>query len=452
MNNGLDKIRIIEPGALDGEFYFQSLIEQAQIKELLNEAEIERLQYECLALLAKKAERYNSGFSSSLRVEKAQSMMASGLFTIGVCLKTYPSPDDAITALKSETVDDLYQKGRERIDTLLTSAKMLYQNLLRNLAEIKNVFYRATIEGGIKGFFKLYDPDYSAQEIHITADYPTCLAVPKLTGIEFITAYLNRLYLENLFCLIFAPEDIHHLMCGYNGEYEELLINVFEQVFIAAIGCVLAGTDPRRLDVSGSEMLLYRQFEGLSDRDISELIQTAAQKLDRIFNLSPQLYGYIKSCLPSITDKVKSATDRKQLDKVFFNPDYPNEKPELLYSFGEKMPDAQYRKVLEEIDLCRFSQDKIAVIRESVHSLADMEDILLDAELTHEEVMPVLGSLGLPELAALSKRYQLQAEIGEFGLSEQEQNIREYLKEHITGMPQKQREAIEQMVKVIREE
>ena len=195
MNKEINKIHVIKPKTLDGEFYFQSLIEQAYAKGLLSDGEIEHLQYDCFALLAKKAEKYNSGYSSSLPVEKAQSIMASVMFTVGVHLKTYPCPDDAVTALKNDPVNELYEQGRERIDKLLTSAKTLHRNLLRNLADIKNVFYSSTIDGGIKGFFKLYDADYSAQEIHITADYPTCLPVPKLAGIEFITPYLIRIYL-----------------------------------------------------------------------------------------------------------------------------------------------------------------------------------------------------------------------------------------------------------------
>ena len=449
MNKALNKICIIESETLNSEFYFQSLAEQAHDKGLLNDSEIERLQYDCLALLAKKAEKYNSGYSSSLPVEKAQSLMASVLFTIGVHLKTFPSPDDAVMALKNNSVDDLYQQGLERIDKLLTSSKTLHKNLLKHLADIKNVFYTSTIDGGIKGFFKLYDADYSAQEIHITADYPVCFPVPKLAGIEFITTYLNRLYLENSFLGYFTPEDIHHLLCGGFGEYEELLINVFEPVLTAAIGCALTGADPRRLDISAGNASLP-PFENCSEKEILALIQTSAQKLNRIFDFSPQLYRYIKSCLPPIARTIQAAVDKKRLDKVFFNPDYPEDRPQITYSFGEKMDDEQYRKVLDEIAVCRSLKKKIAVIKEQIHSLADLEDVLLDAEWTRGEICEILGGLGLPELAAFSKQYQLHTETDDFELREREQDLRKCLKETITKLPQKLQEAIEQMAKSFR--
>ena len=64
------------------------------------------------------------------------------------------------------------------------------------------------------------------------------------------------------------------------------------------------------------------------------------------------------------------------------------------------MENEQYRKVIGEIGQCRFSQDKIAIIKEHIHSLADLEDILLDADLIHEEVQAVLRELSFPEIAA----------------------------------------------------
>ena len=239
-------------------------------------------------------------------------------------------------------------------------------------------------------------------------------------------------------------------MCGGFGDYEELLINVFEPVLTAAIGCVLAGADPRQLDISAANAP-FPPFDNLSDQDILALIQTSAQKLNRIFDFSPQLYRYIKSCLPPIARTLKSA-DNKRLDKVFFRPDYPEGRPQITYSFGEKMPDEQYRKVLDEIAVCRTTKNKIDVIQEQMHSLADLVDVLLDADLTNREIIEVLGGFGLPELATFSKRYQLYAETDGFELREREQNLRECLKETITQLPQKQQNAIEQMTKVIREQ
>ncbi len=93
------------------------------------------------------------------------------MFTIGVWLKTYPDPDEAVAAIQKDSIYALYQKGRERINERIKSTKILHSAITGHLLQMENVFYRSTIVDGIKGFFKLYYPEFAAQEIHITADY-----------------------------------------------------------------------------------------------------------------------------------------------------------------------------------------------------------------------------------------------------------------------------------------
>ncbi len=166
--------------------------------------------------------------------------MTSILFTVGLWLKTYPGPDDAVKALQNNPIDELYQKGRKRIDVLLRATKALHTKLLHELIETPNVFYSATLVDAILGFFKLYDPDYAAQEIHITADYPLFNPMPRLAGIEFIKTYVAGAYYENQFCSRLPAEYIHNFLRGavesYKGlGYEELLINIYEHVLAAAL-------------------------------------------------------------------------------------------------------------------------------------------------------------------------------------------------------------------------
>jgi len=453
MNSGLDRIRVIEAGKLDSEHYFQSLIEQAYGKGLLADSDIERLQYECLNLLAYKTERYNAGDSSSIRIEKAQDIMTSNLFTIGLWLKTYPSPDDAVTALQNENINGIYEKGRKRIDTMLASAKMIHAKLLHQLVDTQNVFYSSTIDGGIKGFFKLYYPDFSAHEIHITADYQTFNPMPKLAGIEFIQSYLNGLYYENLFCSYFAADDIHHLLCGYLEDYAEQLMNIYEPVLLAAFGCSIAGTDIKHLDITEyGAAHLYHQFADMPHNEIAGTLQNSAAEIMHVLDCPQGLEHYLQSSLPLIIARVQTAARERTLNRVFVLPSFPENKPKIIISFGDKMEDKQYRKVIEEIGQCRFSQDKIAVIKEHIHSLADLEDVLLDADLTQEEIRTILQELSLPEIAAFSKKYQLSSDVDTFELREREQMLRETLQSFISALPTKQQELIIQAGKAIQGE
>ncbi|HAZ06275.1 MAG TPA: hypothetical protein DCY58_08620, partial [Acetobacterium sp.] len=82
MKNKIKKQSMIDGDKLSGEFYFQSLLQEAYVKGVLSSKESERIQLECLKLLADSTERFTRGQSSSIRVEIAQGIMASNLFTI----------------------------------------------------------------------------------------------------------------------------------------------------------------------------------------------------------------------------------------------------------------------------------------------------------------------------------------------------------------------------------
>jgi len=443
MNNGLDKIYVIDRAQLSDELYFQSLLEQAHSKGILSNNDIERLQYECLTLLAEKTERYNSGDSSSIRVEKAQSIMTSNLFTIGLWLKTYPNPDDAVTALQNEPINELYQKGRKRIDTMLGATKAVHKKLLGQLVKTENEFYRLTIEDAINGFFKLYYPDFAAHEIHITADYPIFNPIPKLAGIEFINAYVNALYYENQFCGYFSSDDIHHLLCGYAKDYQKLLVNIYELILTAAIGCTIAGTDAHQLDITDSGAAFLQQiFSKTPQNEVFKTVQQSAAELTRCLGCPNGIAKYVQNSLPIIASKIEIAAQVHTLDRVFFTPAFPENKSTIFFSFGEKMADEKYRHVIEEIGQCRFSQDKIGIIKEQIHSLADLEDVLLDADLTQEEIQSVLRELSLPEIAALLKRYPMIPDIDMITFLNQKQLLMKSLHNFIRGLSQDQQEII----------
>ncbi len=453
MNNGLDKQRLIDRARLDEGDYFQSLLEHAHDKGMLSGSDIERMQYECLSLLSAITDRYNSGFSSSIRIETAQSMMASILFTIGLWLKTYPNPDDGVYALQSAPIAELYQKGRKRINIMLSATKTIHGKLLHQLVDIPNIFHRATLEDGIPGFFKRYYPDYAAQEHHITADYPLYNSTPKVTGIEFIAAYVQGAYYENEFLRNFSLADIHHLLSGFAANYQKLLINLYEPVLTAALGCVLAGTDPRRLDVSkaGARFLL-ECFSGQSKGEIPAILGKACDELSCRFEIRQGLNGYLQNSLPLIAEKIQIAAQEHMLEHVFVTPAFVKNDRKIFFSYGEKMEDEECRKVIGEIMQCRFSQDKIAMIEEHIHSLADLEDVLLDAELTKKEVQDVLERLDLMEIAALSKKYHLTRDIDEGVLRTSELLLRKCLQRHILALPSAQQTLIAQASNAMQDE
>ena len=448
-----DVIRRIDRTALRENDYFSSLLEQAWGQQMLGMHDMERIRYECLALLAEKTRHFTAGDSSSIPTDTAKELLRSMYFTIGLCLKDYSNPDEAAACLQNTPIRALYQKGRQRIDRLTAATKAAHTKLTTQLIHTPNVFYNATLKDGIRGFFKLYNPDLFAHAIHITADYPLYNPVPRLDGIEFIHAYVGAAYYENRFMQAFADEDIHRLLCAYAQDYAQLPMNLYEPVLAAALGCVLAGTDPGRLDMTARGLdCVTKKLEHLSKTQITQTLSDAAETLCAKLQCADGLCRYVQNSVRILAGTVSRVLSEHLPNRVFLLPADGQEKPEIRFSFGEKMEDAQYRRVLDAIHRCETLAQKLAVIRKAVHSLADLEDVLLDAPMTSSEMQSVFAVLSLPEIAALSKKYGLQYDAHSLHMREQEAVLRESLRTFIADLPAEKQRRIRQMQALLRQE
>ncbi|MEF9975163.1 MAG: DUF6179 domain-containing protein [Oscillospiraceae bacterium] len=320
----IERIGIVSKDDLNEEFYFASLTEEAYRKGLLYENDIEKLQMDILALLAYKTERYTSGESSSVRVEIAESIMASNMYTIGIYLKAFPIPDDAISALSGENVMQLYTAGRRKIAAKLRTAKLLYGKVRDSRLKIENHCYNETVSGSLKQFFKTYNPDFKAQDINITADYPLCISINNLVGVEFIAQYLQALYCENMFCALFCKDSINNLLLGYDRHYSSLIFNIFEQVFTCGIGCVLANTDV--WDLQLSSIKISQIYAALSDKPkdvVQSVVARAYSQLIKILGINnPMLLEYLQKCMPGIVFNILNGIKLNKLDAVFIQAKY----------------------------------------------------------------------------------------------------------------------------------
>jgi len=433
----IEKRSVIDSNKLKGDSYFTSILQEAYDCGLLSGSETENIQLGCIKLLAYKCERYNSGDSSSIRVETAESIMKSNLYTIGIYLKSLPDADFAAKELKGEDISELYRKGRELINARLRTAKKLYGLVRKNRLDTENYTYNSTLsDKGIGSFFKLYDPDYGAHETAASIDYRLCNTVTEVEGVEYIQKYLGRLYLENEFCRRFAAEDIHYLLSGYDKGYKDLLLNIFEQVLTGTIGCRLAGRKVIKLYVSKGEVqLLYNKLSGLEEGILTmELRKAAAEALDELGIESPALRRYVGKSLKNIIAGIGNALRTDNLEKTIVTPVNPDSKPGIIFLQGSRMADEDYRKLIDELNTSRYLQDKLGLIRERVRSFGDFEDLLLDAELEEEEAGSVLDLGGDMELAALLRHHPYALDIQAVELSEREHKLRLCLRDYFSRL------------------
>lgn len=402
----LDILHQIKPEQLNSRCYFQSLLEQAHSCGLLSDAELSKIQMELLIILAEQTDKWNQGKSSSIPTEKAQELLTSAIFVIGIQLKSYQTPENAVEVLKTEPLKSLFEKGLNLVQRKIAISRHRQKRIAAHLLNTPNVYYRSTIINGINGFFKLYNPQFTAQEIHIMADYPVYLGRPNFDGIEFIGRYLRCIEAENEFCMHFAPQDIHHLLCGLTQDYRSVPMNLFEPVFLSALGLAILHRNPERLDLSQDDIVsLYQSFSEKSNQEIQSILENAFCDLDRKMELPEITKRYIHLCIPKLAETIQKSVVLKTMDKIFLVPAYPERDPKITISYGERMNDIKYQTLLDSILQTDGSQDKVKLILQEVHSLADLLDILSDAELYKEDFELLTNLLPTPVFASLLNQY-----------------------------------------------
>ena len=318
--NEIEVISKIKREKLDERNYFNSLIESAYEEQMLSEDDIVNIQIQILQLLDEIVYKYNGLDSSSIRKEILEDISNSNNYTIGVYLKTFRNPDEALKEIKDKGVKKAYQEGRKKIDRMLNIIRLMYIKVKQNKLNIENDTYNDTIIGDIKGFLKIYNTDFKAQDMKITADYPLYNnLIGKLDGVEFIKEYLNSLYLENLFCMNFSEEKIKYLLYGYSHDYQELIINIFEIVLLETIACKLVNRDIQDLAISTLELNeLYKLFKNKNNIEIKNtVIKTYQRVLCEIGLDSNEYKKYIEKNLDNITQMIINAVKQKTLDKLF---------------------------------------------------------------------------------------------------------------------------------------
>lgn len=406
MMNNLKKQHLIINENLSAACYFQSILQQGYQLKLLTNSELENIQLQSIQLLTKQTEQYTHGKSSSVKVETAQNILQSIIYSIGIYLKSFRDADLSFAALKQKPLLEMYQHGKKLIEEQLDSAKELLDTVQKNCIVTDNVAYNDTIQNGLSIFFSAYDVDFTAHDTPGSIDYPLSSDNTELAGIEYIYNYLEKLFLENQFCQKFAEHDIQCLLQGYNEHYQDLLINIFELVLANALGCILANKNLLQLNIESLDRKnLYKKLVHLPKEKLDLLLQDASTKLCRDYNISDQsLQKYIYAAAMNLLPKLMNALENNQLESIFIS---LKEKPSqslLLFEEGKKMNDDLFRYITNEIRDCRLVSDKIAIIQKEVHSTTDLVDILGAYCIFDDEFDAVFQSLGDMELALLSKR------------------------------------------------
>ena len=101
--------------------------------------------------------------------------------------------------------------------------------------------------------------------------------------------------------------------------------------------------------------------------------------------------------LPRIEEGIKN----NNLENIFLSYKIEEDKAEDIFIDNETMDDERLRKLIDEIRVCRFTKDKVAIIHKEVKSLDDLVEILNNC-IWEDEVEGLVNSLSKEEIEALN--------------------------------------------------
>lgn len=203
---------------------------------------------------------------------------------------------------------------------MLNIIRIIYLKVKQNKLSINNDVYNDTIIGGISGFLKIYDADFKAYDMKITADYPLYNnLIGKLEGVEFIKEYLNSIFLENLFCSKFSENKLEYLLYGYSHDYKDLIINIFEIVLFETIACKIVNRDIKDLTISKSELnTIYLNLKNKTRLEIIDYIEKICTDIcNETLPNNVNIKKYISQKSSEMAEVIFNASNQNTLDKIF---------------------------------------------------------------------------------------------------------------------------------------
>ena len=123
------------------------------------------------------------------------------------------------------------------------------------------------------------------------------------------------------------------------------------------------------------------------------------------------LTAYLSCALDLFADSCYQYIQMGQLEHVFVTRSADTAIPSFGFEDGEMMDDEKLRSFMEEMRDCRHLSHKVSMIREQVHSLSDLEEVLKECFRT-EEYPRVFELLTPPETAALQTNIKLKHDLG----------------------------------------
>ncbi len=261
---------------------------------------------ELLPIVAWLTTRYTRNESTSVTYERAEQLMGAVLYCIeeyeGTVIvgdiaaveETSGGVQNQIRKTEQVSAKEAYETGYRMVLQKIEKVRASYNEKILHFNAYGNENYRDTVEKGIPGFFKCYDPKFAPQENIITMDYPTIIPVAELQGIDAIERYLEYIDLEQKFLGALPAGYVEEVLTAYQPDYRRQFYNICGIVLREVFGqkqlrVWLQEIQPARC----SSKQLWTKLEKKMEQLLASLIREQYQDNQELFHyLSSALWDF----------------------------------------------------------------------------------------------------------------------------------------------------------------
>ena len=281
---------------------------------------------ELIPVVAKFAERFTGNEHTSITYEKAQDLMGAVLY----CIEEYDkygqeSGNDAVgaeRALRKAGMDiaapQAYEAGRKLVTARVEKLRLLYNRMAPEFCDYGVICLRDIFYKGIPEFLRRYDAEYCPQDTLLTLDYPVWKDIHMLSGIDAVYEYLECISWEQEILSRFGEAYAVGLLRAYNGNYEELPVNICEIVLQNVLGHLLLHKPLEDRGFGKEEYIAAEKLlRGKTKEEIAGYGESTAGHLVNQFGGNQQLLDYLKCGILNIAVRIHNGAEHHCLDKIF---------------------------------------------------------------------------------------------------------------------------------------
>lgn len=274
----------VNPKNIDTHNLTMSLLSEITRAGVLSDEQISTIQLNLMTMLREHILKFNKKESSSIKKEKAQTILESILYKCDAYLLSLSNIDLAIDILCKENINELCDKGRVILNEYFQKSKLLIHEISKTRVSVSLYSYNDTIDSSFIDFFNYYDLEFDACNNLTMIDYPIMFDDMGYTGVIYIKNYLEHFYLENKFLNYFSSEEIEKLIVIYGKKYKmdtnDVLVNMPEIILKISICSVLLNKSACDFSITMIECeFLSEQFKKLSNDNYNPLIKKAFYKV-----------------------------------------------------------------------------------------------------------------------------------------------------------------------------